>query len=117
MVTFGCNIPILSLSYPIAKPIYLPGSNVAKKLRKVSKWLNFLDRDDVLGWPLRPLYEQHGSTLDSDQMKTVRRIEDHEINVGNLASSWNPLAHAYYWTDDDFISPVAAYLRRIVKLL
>jgi len=28
MVSFGCNIPLLSLSYPIAKPIYLPGQSV-----------------------------------------------------------------------------------------
>ena len=117
MVTFGCNIPLLSLSYPIAKPIYLPGGNVNDKLRKVSKWLNYLDRDDVLGWPLRPLYELRMNGLDDRQKETVERIEDHEINVGNFASSWNPLAHAHYWTDDDFIRPVAAYLRRIVKLL
>lgn len=117
MVTFGCNIPLLSLSYPVAKPINLPGQNVNEKLHQVSKWLNFLDRDDVLGWPLRPLYEQHKAKLSNRQKETVERIEDHEINVGNFTSSWNPLAHANYWTDDNFTRPVAAYLRRIVTLL
>ena len=115
VVSFGCNIPLFSLSYPIAKPIYLPGDDVTKELREESKWLNYLDRDDVLGWPLRPLYELHMNKLDQRQKETVERIEDHEINVGNLATSWNPLAHARYWTDDDFIRPVAAYLRRIVR--
>ncbi len=116
MVTFGCNIPLLSLSYSIAKPIYLPGRDVNKELHEVSKWLNYLDRDDVLGWPLRPLYEQHKDELDDGQKETVERIEDHEINVGNIfTGSLDPRAHARYWTDDDFIRPVAAYLRRIAR--
>jgi len=115
MVTFGCNIPLLSLSYPEVVPINLPGSSVDKELHDVSHWLNFLDRDDVLGWPLRPLYEQHWSKLSTDQQYTVKRIEDYEINVGNIASSWNPLAHANYWTDQDFTRPVSAYLASIVR--
>ena len=98
-------------------PIYLPGRSVDDKLHKISRWLNYLDRDDVLGWPLRPLYEQQKDELDNGQKATIERIEDHEINVGDFTSSWNPLAHANYWTDDDFTRPVAAYLRRIVKLL
>ena len=120
MVTFGCNIPLFSLSYPISEPIYLPGSNVNDELRKVSKWPHSLDRDDVLGWPLRPLYEKHQSKLNEVRKATVKRIEDHEINVGNIfTSSWNPRAHAHYWTDNDFTRPVAAYayLQDIVRLL
>jgi hypothetical protein len=114
MITFGCNIPLFSLSYPVAKPIMLPDTGITNpKLVAVSRWLNFLDRDDVLGWPLRPLYAKNLGDLDEAQKRTVQRIEDHEINVGGALANWNPAAHGAYWTDEDFTSPVAAYLDRM----
>ncbi len=118
MVTFGCNIPLFSLAYPVAKPINLPGKGIKKpSLIKASKWLNFLDPDDVLGWPLKPLYEKNLDKLTSQQKKTVARIEDDDINVGSLVTSWNPAAHLGYWTDNDFTKPVSKYLRQVVQAL
>jgi hypothetical protein len=111
MITFGCNIPLFSLSYPVARPITLPGKGVTGPgARAAARWLNFFDRDDVLGWPLRPLYEKNLAELDAEQAGTVALIEDREINVGSPATSWNPSAHATYWTDGDFTTPVADYL-------
>ena len=72
MVTFGCNIPLFSLAYPVAKPINLPGKGIKKPSRtKAAKWLNFLDPDDVLGWPLKPLYGKNLDKLKPEQKKTV----------------------------------------------
>ena len=59
---------------------------------------------------MRPLYEKNLAELDAAQAGTVGHIEDREINVGSPATSWNPAAHAAYWTDADFTSPVAGYL-------
>jgi alpha-beta hydrolase superfamily lysophospholipase len=116
MITFGCNIPLFSLSFPIAKPINLPGSGIRKPaLKTKAKWLNFLDRDDVLGWPLKPLYKKNLAKLTKTQRRTVAKIEDYEINVGSLAINWNPGAHAKYWTDNDFTKPVAEYLRSVIR--
>jgi hypothetical protein len=118
MVTFGCNIPLFSLAYPVVKPINLPGKGIKKpSLIKASKWLNFLDPDDVLGWPLKPLYEKNLDKLTPQQKKTVARIEDDDINVGSLVTSWNPAAHLGYWTDNDFTKPVSKYLRQVVQAL
>lgn len=118
MVTFGSNIPLFSLAYPVAKPINLPGKGIKKpSLIKASKWLNFLDPDDVLGWPLKPLYEKNLDKLTPQQKKTVARIEDDDINVGSLVTSWNPAAHLGYWTDNDFTKPVSKYLRQVVQAL
>ena len=111
MITFGCNIPLFSLSYPLARPITLPGPGITgPTARAAARWLNFFDRDDVLGWPLRPLYEKNLAELDAEQAGTVGLIEDRAINVGSAATSWNPSAHAAYWEDADFTSPVADYL-------
>ena len=40
--------------------------------------------------------------------------EDIEINVGGLFTSWNPIFHTEYWTDNDFIKPVAHLIRDVV---
>lgn len=115
MITFGANIPLFSLAFPLAKPIDVPGAGIKKaSLATVSRWLNFVDRDDVLGWPLRPLYEANVDRLTRAQQATVGRIEDHAINVGSLVTSWNPAAHGSYWTDNDFTRPVAAYLKQVL---
>lgn len=115
MVTFGCNIPLFSLSFDVAKPINLPGTGVTKPaLRAAARWLNFLDRDDVLGWPLKPLYQKNSAKLTQAQRATVAKIRDYEINVGGLGTNWNPASHNGYWTDNDFTRPVAAYLKRLL---
>lgn len=117
-ITFGCNIPLFSLSFPVARPFDFPGTGVTlPSLRSASRWLNFLDSDDVLGWPVRPLYEQNAPDLTPEQRETVQRIEDHEIAVGGLGSSWNPASHGAYWDDDDFVAPVAAYLHRLLRTI
>ncbi len=118
MITFGSNIPLFSLAFPTALPIDLPGTGVEHPaIRAAAKWLNFLDRDDVLGWPLRPLYEKNIGELTADQISTVARIEDHEIRVGSIFTTWNPFAHQSYWTDNDFTRPVASYLGALISTL
>lgn len=117
-VTFGCNIPLFSLAFPSAQPIRLPSPNIRQQaLRAAAQWLNFYDRDDLLGWPLRPLYQKNLSKLTKAQRDTVSRITDYEINVGSLATSWNPAAHNGYWTDRDMTLPIAQYLRNLVDAL
>lgn len=117
-VSFGCNIPLFSLAYATAVPIRFPGDGIpAGPLRTAGRWLNYLDRDDVLGWPLKVLYERNLGSLNPAQQDTVARIDDYEINVGSFLSSWNPAAHSKYWTDNDFTRPVADYLSRILAAL
>ncbi len=120
MITFGCNIPLFALSFETAAPIQLPGEGITKaSLKDASKWLNYYDRDDVLGWPLKPLYanKKNFAKLTPQQQATVARIEDDEINVGGLVTSWNFGAHTEYWTDDDMTKPVTKYLKQLLGAL
>lgn len=118
MISFGCNIPLFSLSFAIARPIELPGEGIEKaSLKAASKWLNYYDRDDVLGWSLKPLYDKNIDALTEQQKATVARIEDDEINVGGLVTSWNFGAHSRYWTDNDLTKPVAKYLKQLLEAL
>jgi hypothetical protein len=117
-ISFGCNIPLFGLAFDEAKPIDLPGEAITSpELLNAARWLNFVDGDDVLGWPLRPLYSKDIETLAASQLSTLGRIEDRQINVGNLLTSWNPFSHDAYWTDNDFTVPVSAYLKRVLALL
>lgn len=96
LITFGCNIPLFTFALSKVVPIALP---------KSATWLNFFDPDDVLGYPLKPLSPEY--------RRTVGR--DIPINVGGIASSWNPLSHSEYWTDNDFTKPVARYLQKLIR--
>ena len=103
-ITFGCNIALFSFAYDKPTPIAFPGSALSVEDRTKAAWMNYFDKDDILGWPLRPLSPKYAATV----------TEDIEINVGSVLSSWNPLSHVGYWTDNDFTVPVAAFLSKFL---
>ena len=74
-------------------------------LKAVARWLNFFDADDVLGYPLKPVSPDYAAKV----------TQDIEINVGGLFTSWNPVSHVEYWDDDDFLEPVSALIRDVLK--
>lgn len=97
LVTFGCNIPLFVLAYDPVECITFPPQTLANDLKAKAKWLNLFDPDDILGWPLMELSDTYRKAV----------TEDREINVGGVLTSWNPVSHSEYWTDNNFIRPVA----------
>ncbi len=71
-------------------------------------WLNFYDKDDILGYPLAEIAPSYAA------LKTKGNLREKSINAGTLLTSWNPLAHVGYWTDQDFVKPVTRFLRRFL---
>jgi hypothetical protein len=63
------------------------------------------------------LYSLSSAKLTVAEQRTVDKIEDYEINVGGLLTSWNPASHSAYWEDDDFTVPVTSFLRSLLKAL
>ncbi len=104
LVTFGSNIPLFTLCLDDVVAIRFPVPALAGPIRAASRWLNFFDADDVLGYPLRPLSPSYREAVSADL----------QINVGNPLRSWNPLSHEEYWTDNDFTGPVATLLRDLL---
>ena len=100
IVTFGCNIPFFTFAYEAVEPIEFPPGELTATLKRKAKWLNYYDPDDVLGYPLK--------AINADYRKVVTK--DIPINVGGVFSSWNPLAHGGYWTDNSFTKPVAKFI-------
>ena len=82
----------------------LQHTHLPASLHGHAQWLNFFDADDVLGSLLKLLSPSYDQAVRADL----------EINVGNLLTAWNPIAHTAYWTDNDFATPVAQLLRDLV---
>ena len=103
--TLGSPLALWSLRHKnFGMPITVPSPNFKNYYPKVKgEWINYYDKDDIIGYPLKTLNKQYE--------KMVSR--DIEINVGNLWSSWNPASHLGYWEDDDVIVPIAESLSRL----
>ncbi|MHC9511986.1 hypothetical protein [Kangiella sp. M94] len=99
--TLGCNIPIFVAGHHHIEAIKAPNNTF--------KWYNFFDKDDVLGWPLKPLSHSY------EQI-----VEDMQINIGRsiwskLFRSWNPFSHGEYWEDKAVIRHIANNIRQIIE--
>lgn len=105
MVTFGSNIPLFTFAHHPVRPIDFPGAALDPGVAGRARWLNFYDRDDILGYPLRPTSPGYAEVVDADI----------EINVGPFGLSATPLSHNGYWTDNDFTHPVADLLASLLE--
>lgn len=99
LLTTGCNIPIFVAGHKDIVAIEKPNP-----LREF-EWLNFYDRDDVLGWPLKPLSPSYNALV----------AEDIDIDSGSAPSSWTPFSHMYYWENSVFISKASQSIQAIIE--
>ena len=91
LITTGCNLPFFESAVPAADQRFF-------RINSEFQWVNFYDRDDPLGWPLRQL---------GGRFEEI--VQDEERNgLGNVLTS-----HLRYWTDDRLNKEIAG---RILKL-
>lgn len=103
-ITFGCNIPLFTFAYKKVVPITFPPTRLPKRYSSKARWYNYYDPDDVLAYPLKPINKAYNDTVNRDI----------SINVGGILSSWNPISHTKYWTDDDFTKRVSTFITRFI---
>lgn len=94
MVTFGCNIPVFALSCDPIEAIHFPYT-----------WINLYDKDDILGYPLKPLSKSYDRAVSKDV----------QVNVGSVWAFWNPLSHNYYWTDRSVLKRISSLMNRLAS--
>ena len=99
MFTAGCNIPLFVSGLSSVEAIRRPNDGF--------KWLNFYDKDDVLGWPLKPLPD--GKQHSYSAVVTT----DRPINSGNILVSWTPGSHTEYLKSSSFLKPLAAAIKKL----
>ena len=59
LITTGCNIPLFVSGFEDPKAIKLVNDNFFQ-------WYNLYDKNDILGWLLRPLSESYSSVVTAD---------------------------------------------------
>ncbi|TCN25117.1 chemotaxis protein [Mesobacillus foraminis] len=103
--TMGSTLPFWSLRYDqFDRPINIPSSKMEERYPGLKgEWINFYDRDDLLGYPLKEVSPEYRRAV----------TEDREINAGGVLDSWNPLSHAAYFTDRDVLKPIADGIVRL----
>lgn len=83
LVTMGSPLAVWSLKYPNGgSPISLPEG---------ARWLNLYSKSDIVSFPIKSINSRYES---------CSYIEDVEIKVGNLLTSWNPSCHTKYWESE-----------------
>ncbi len=106
--TLGSPLALWSLRFPksgtgprFGLPIRVPAPGLHGHWPGLrGEWVNYYDRDDVIGYPLKTLNEAYGSAV----------TRDVAVSVGSLLTGWNPLSHNGYWSDGDVAAPIASSL-------
>lgn len=88
----------------LGKPIEFPGRQCDRRLRKHSEWVNILDPDDVVAFPLEPVYPESP-------------VRDWNVSVGGPIGGATPAAHLAYWYDDKVVTAIAEKLCQASKAL
>ncbi len=93
LVTTGCSLPFFQSATPEAQHRFF-------RAHKDFQWINFYDRDDLLGWPLRPL----GGRFE-------RLVQDKERNgLGSILTS-----HINYWRHDQLNNEIAEKILELCR--
>lgn len=102
LYTLGSPIALWSIRYKdFGEPIQFPPSQLQTHYPQVQpEWVNFYDKDDIIGFPLKSINESYNQAVTLDK----------QVNVGGLIDSWNPMSHNHYWTDDNVASHIAKAL-------
>lgn len=111
LVTTGCNIPLFVCGKSKIQGILRNQQGYA------FKWHNFYDRDDVLGWPLRPmgrLFDPSGPGMSYGQLVS----KDIEVNADaglfdRILVSWTPFSHTRYWRDNHVLKKIAKIIKNV----
>lgn len=108
--TTGCNIPIFVSGFGDVRAVHnrSHGYNF--------NWINYFDYDDVLGYPLAPLRVLFNANSTAYGQSYANAVTDIQVNandgiLGGISSSWNPMSHTQYWSDDTVLDAVANSLR------
>ena len=71
--------------------------NIIEINKEVGSWINILDKDDIIAYPLKNVSDQYNLTV----------CKDYITSIGGLVSGKTPLCHTEYWDDMNVIKPIA----------
>ena len=106
LFTFGSNLPIFAASHVIDSlvPITFPSPNLDPVLLPKAIWENYYDKNDSMGYPIKPLNDNYASA----------NVTDIQINTGGLLTFWNFLSHFGYWKSKKLVKRIASYIEDVI---
>ena len=90
------------------KAINFPGEKIKGNLKTISKWVNFYDKDDVLGFPIKNINSSY---------KRNKQLIDIPVEVDNPVLGWTPLSHDDYFTTISIIKSISGYLQSVRNVI
>lgn len=88
--------------------INFPGKDIKKNLRSAAKWINFYDKDDVLGFPVKNINSSY---------KKLKNLSDIPVEVDDPILGWTPLSHDDYFRTIKIIKYISGFLKDIKAAL
>ena len=109
LFTLGNNLPIFAASYHIDEilPIEFPSPHLTPALREVAVWENYFNKNDSMGYPLKPL---------NDYFANHAILKDIMINSGGPFTSWNFFSHFGYWRSRKLVKRLASYIKLLLTI-
>jgi hypothetical protein len=108
MFMFGNINSIYLPAYDLdqVKPFQFPPAKLTDKLKQIAYWGNIYDKNDPMGYPLKPVNAAFNAMV----------TEDIQINSGGWLSSWNAASHLGYWKEKKVLQRIAAYIQQVMSV-
>jgi hypothetical protein len=96
--TFGSQLPFWAMRHrDFGTPIAVPSPLLGRHYPGLAgEWVNFYDRHDLLGYPLRDINLQYSQV-----------VVDQPVRAGNWLTQWTPLCHSGYWKSPQMLDRMA----------
>ncbi len=102
LYTLGAPIALWSLRYPgasLTAPIAVPAPEMRGRAELGGEWVNVIDGDDIIAWPLAPLGPEY-----------AKAVKDVHVRVKAALVRWTPFVHPFYWADRAVMAPIGQRL-------
>lgn len=105
----GANNTIFMAGYDTdtLEPFTFPHPNLPQNLRQKAIWHCLFDKNDPLGFPLRPINNKYKEAITREE----------QINVGSFWGSWNAASHMGYWKSRKIKNIISDYLIDLMKVV
>lgn len=125
-VTMGCNMPLFTFTFgpdriipithartPTEHPAF-PGIGLAAEIKQRARWLNFYSRNDLLGYPLKPLNGAYAAEPRITDIPVVSEGIWRRALTAPLPALATSAAHTGYWTHGPVVRGTAQLLADII---
>ncbi len=103
---FGSTLAIFASSNDVdsLQPITFPSPNLDDKLKSIAMWESYYDKNDPLGYPVKPINANYEAC----------NLAEFQINVGNPLTSWNIVSHFGYWKSGKLVKQIALFIEGVL---